>query len=308
MKQLSVVILLIIATNAYSFAQDTVKVTIPGMHSPQPKSNLILPDNKNLKNQTELPDYNKTNNYSPVYQYTQKSFSFDNPVKKAKTNIFNAPYSGFIIPATLISYGIITRGNKPLQALDKSTHNEISEHLTKSIPIDDYTQFAPALAVYGLDFMGIKAKHNFRDRTIVMATSYFIMGATVQTMKQTIDVERPNGYSKTSFPSGHTATAFTGAHILFKEYKEASPWIGVAGYMIATGTGTLRVLNKKHWISDVVTGAGIGIASAEIGYLLLPVFQNILGIEENKRSLVIAPAIERTNGDKNYAIGLAYTF
>lgn len=303
MKQILVIIPLVISVIPHSWAQDTIKVTIT---APGEQKNKLAPKTK-LK--TEQPFYNGIYDYAPFSSEIQNPYSLNKTINKRKTNLLNSPYSGFIISSVLISYGIITRNNKPLQELDKSTHNEISEHLTKTIPIDDYTQFAPAIAVYGLDFMGIKAKHNFRDRTIIMATSHLIMSATVQTIKQTTNIERPNGQSRTSFPSGHTATAFTGAHILFKEYKDTSPWIGVAGYIIATGTGTLRVLNKQHWISDVVTGAGIGIASAEIGYLLLPVFQNILGIKENRHNLVFVPQVGiNSNGNKNYGIGLAYTF
>jgi hypothetical protein len=211
---------------------------------------------------------------------------------------------GFIVPAAFISYGLVVRANKSLQKLDYRIHDEVSRRLQVKIPVDDYSQYAPALAVYGLDLMGIKAKHNFRDRTIVMATSYIIMGSVVQTMKNSIDVMRPDGSGYSSFPSGHTATVFVGAHILFKEYKDTSPWIGIAGYTVAAGTGFLRILNKKHWASDVVTGAGIGIVSAEAGYLLLPVFHRMFGIKNKPNRLVILPSI----GVDSYGIGLTYTF
>jgi membrane-associated phospholipid phosphatase len=209
----------------------------------------------------------------------------------------------FIVPTVLVFYGAIARESKWLQELDYSTSREVNERIKTAVRIDDYIQYAPAIAVYGLDFAGIKARHNFRDRCIVMATSHIIMGATIYTLKTNTRIKRPDGSNFFSFPSGHTANVFTGAHILYKEYKDTSPWIGVAGYVIATGTGTFRVLNKKHWISDVVTGAGIGILSAELGYMLLPVFHNIFGIESNK-SLVIAPVM----GVDNYGVGLSYTF
>ncbi|GAB6007625.1 phosphatase PAP2 family protein [Dysgonomonas reticulitermitis] len=303
MKHLLAVILLLIVGSFSIYAQqeDTIKIKMPPQIMVQSKDS--LGKDKNSLNFTPLyRDYNRLENDLLISMDEKITSSFDK--SKGKTNIFNAPYSKFIIPAALVSYGIITRGNKPLQQLDHSTNNEVNEHLKVSIPIDDYSQFAPAIAVYGLDFMGIKAKHNFRDRSIIMATSYIVMGATVQTMKNTIPVLRPDGSNDKSFPSGHTATAFVGAHILFKEYKDTSPWIGIAGYAVATGTGTLRVLNKKHWASDVVTGAGIGILSAEAGYLMLPVFHSMLGINNKTNNLTIAPSI----GVDNYGIGLLYTF
>ena len=78
---------------------------------------------------------------------------------------------------------------------------------------------------------------------------------------------RPDGTSANSWPSGHTATAFVGATILHKEYGlTRSPWFSVLGYGTATATGVMRVLNNRHWISDVLSGAGIGIMSAELAY------------------------------------------
>lgn len=303
MKHLLAVILLFIVDTFSIYAQqeDTIKIKMP--HQIMIQSKDSLGKDKNNLNFTPLyRDYNRLENDLLISMDEKITSSFDK--SKRKTNIFNASYSKFIIPAALVSYGIITRGNKPLQQLDHSTNNEVNEHLKAPIPIDDYSQFAPAIAVYGLDFLGIKAKHNFRDRSIIMATSYIVMGATVQTMKNTIPVLRPDGSNDKSFPSGHTATAFVGAHILFKEYKDTSPWIGIAGYAVATGTGTLRVSNKKHWASDVITGAGIGILSAEAGYLMLPVFHNMLGINNKTNNLAIAPSI----GVDNYGIGLLYTF
>lgn len=47
-----------------------------------------------------------------------------------------------------------------------------------------------------------------------------------------------------------------------------SPWFSVAGYGIATATGVMRVLNNRHWVSDVMSGAGIGIFAGELGYAL----------------------------------------
>lgn len=270
------------------------------------QSKVVITDSLGL-NKNDLymhpmsPDFKDLGNNIFTLPSDEPTFDLEKP---KKTGIFNSSYSQFIIPTALITYGVLTRTTESLQQLDHSTNNEVKEHMGKQIPYDDYMQFAPAVAVYGLDLVGIKAKHNFRDRTLVMATSYLIMGATVQTMKNTIDIERPDGSNTHSFPSGHTATAFVGAHILFKEYKDASIWIGVSGYAVATATGTMRVLNKKHWVSDVVTGAGIGILSAELGYMLLPVWHNLLGIKEKDKSLVVMPIAS----PENMGIALAYTF
>lgn len=219
------------------------------------------------------------------------------------------PYTKFIIPSALICYGVVTRFYEPLRSLDTSTDFEIGEHISKTTWVDDYLQFAPAIGVYALDLVGIPAKHNFRDRTLVMATSYLLMGITVETMKTTINVSRPNDKGSRSFPSGHTATVFVGAHILMKEYSDVNPLIGIAGYSAGTAVGAMRIVNRKHWISDVVMGAGIGILSVEVGYMMLPVWHNMLGIKEKKGSLVIMPtAMSNLDGEMAYGLGMSYRF
>ena len=96
------------------------------------------------------------------------------------------------------------------------------------------------------------------------------MGGTVNILKKTGNVERPDGSSTNSFPSGHTATAFMGAEFLYQEYKDVSIWYGVGGYAIATTTGALRIYNNKHWLTDVAAGAGIGILCTKAAYWLNP--------------------------------------
>jgi len=209
----------------------------------------------------------------------------------------------FVLPVALISYGALAKIAKPLHQFDTYVDGEVVKHY-KRRSLDDYVLFAPAAAVYGLDLVGVKAKHNFRDRTFVTIASHLFMSGSVRVVKIASGVKRPDGNNRHSFPSGHTATAFTGAHILFREYREVSPWIGISGYAVATTVGVMRILNRKHWVSDVVAGAGVGILSAEIGYLLLPVFHRIIDVEQNKTSLVVAPII----GDNQYGLGMVYVF
>lgn len=100
------------------------------------------------------------------------------------------------------------------------------------------------------------------------AFSALLMGSVVFSLKQTTHVMRPDGSNDHSFPSGHTATAFMTATMLTKEYGHKSPWVGIGAYAVAATTGLMRMANNKHWLSDVLTGAGIGILSTELGYCL----------------------------------------
>ena len=66
----------------------------------------------------------------------------------------------------------------------------------------------------------------------------------------------------------------------------------------------MRVRNNKHWVSDVVAGAGIGMLSVELGYLMLPLFHKVIGSSSDSKNMVVVPIV----GNNNYGLGLAYTF
>jgi len=134
-------------------------------------------------------------------------------------------------------------------------------------PYDDYLQFAPGVAVFGLKVAGVDGYSDWGR----LLTSVSISGAStvilVSGMKYVIDKERPDGSNRNSFPSGHTATAFMTATWLHKEYGlTRSPLYSIAGYGAATLTGLGRQLNNKHWFSDVLFGAGLGYLCVELGY------------------------------------------
>ena len=131
---------------------------------------------------------------------------------------------------------------------------------------DDYMQFAPAAVMLGLKTAGVEGRSSWSRMLVSDAFSAMLMGGVVNTLKTTTHVTRPDGSNEHSFPSGHTATAFMTATMLSKEYGHKSPWISIGAYTTATATGLMRMANNKHWLSDVLTGAGIGILTTELGY------------------------------------------
>ncbi len=137
-----------------------------------------------------------------------------------------------------------------------------------------------------------------------MATAYLIMGATILGTKKLTAIERPDGSTRNSFPSGHTATAFMGAEFLYQEYKHKSVWYGVSGYALATTTAFFRMYNNRHWFSDVVTGAGIGILSTKIAYWIHPFVNRIIFGNSKNVDGVVMPFY---NG-KEYGIGISMAF
>jgi len=191
----------------------------------------------------------------------------------------------FIVPAVLAGYGFAAVYDKgALKQLDVSTKAELQEdHPLFAAHVDDYLQVAPAAAVYALNLSGIKGKHNLFDASMLYLTSSAIMGASTHFVKQGVGRMRPDFSGTNSFPSGHTASAFMAAEFLHQEYKDVNPWIGYAGYFVATATGTLRMYNNKHWFSDVVAGAGFGIASTKIAYLLYPYMKQIFNQKQDSK-------------------------
>ena len=133
---------------------------------------------------------------------------------------------------------------------------------------DDYLQYAPAVVMLGLKGFGVESRSSWGRMLVSDALSAAIMATVVNTIKYTAHVQRPDGSNYKSFPSGHTATAFMTAMMMHKEYGDRSPWYSISAFTVAAVTGVSRQLNNRHWVSDVLAGAGIGILSTELGYYL----------------------------------------
>jgi len=65
-----------------------------------------------------------------------------------------------------------------------------------------------------------------------------------------------------AFPSGHTTMAFALATSLADELRR--PWVTVGLMTAAAGTGWSRVNDNKHWLSDVVASAALGVTAAQL--------------------------------------------
>lgn len=133
---------------------------------------------------------------------------------------------------------------------------------------DDYLQYTPAVVILGMKVLGVEGRSSWKRMIISDTFSTLLTGSVVILLKQTTHVTRPDESNNRSFPSGHTATAFMSATMLTKEYGHKTPWIGIGAYTAASATGLMRMANNKHWLSDVLAGAGIGILSTELGYYL----------------------------------------
>ena len=214
-------------------------------------------------NATGRPDFSITTSpkFTPEPKY-QLTWMRTNPGVKPYKFIDDLTFVG--VP--LFVAGIIAKSEKKSfrQNTKDNKHTLITDFKTG---IDDYSQFFGPVMTTGLKIAGVEGRSDWGRYLASTAMSYAIMGGFVNGIKYTAKEMRPDGSTANSWPSGHTATAFVGATILHKEYgMTRSPWYSVAGYGVATATGVMRVLNNRHWVSDVLSGAGIGIMSTELAY------------------------------------------
>ena len=201
-----------------------------------------------------------------------------------------------IVPVTLISLGIAGLEWKGLKNVNHKVTDALWGSGHRKIKIDNFTEYLPAVATYGLNLCGVKGEHDYVDLTIIMGTAYLMMAAIVYPTKDFVNSPRPYGDPRVnSFPSGHTAWAFTGAEIMRREFWKVSPWIGVSGYLVATGTAFLRLYNGAHWLTDVLAGAGIGILCAEAAYWLYPAITKHLFPKRYNNNLFLSPTATRNS-------------
>lgn len=195
------------------------------------------------------------------------SFFFSNAVRAQpfSTNTKNFLKKS-IIPAALITTGLVIRGNSHSlgdRAIKQARDSAFPNFHTKA---DDYLQYAPFVTMISLRLAGLKAKDDWKNAVWISIKSELVMIAIVESLKRVTRVSRPDGSAKNSFPSGHTAQAFVAATVFHHEFGPRSIWYSVGGYACATAIGAMRILNNRHWASDVLAGAGIGILATEFIY------------------------------------------
>ncbi|GAA3949652.1 phosphatase PAP2 family protein [Hymenobacter algoricola] len=172
-----------------------------------------------------------------------------------------------IVPALLIGYGAYTfdgGGFYTNQQANRDIHRLFPTYRTKA---DDVLIFVPYLELAAVTLAGVESRDDRLNMGLIILKSEALMLTSVFAIKNLSRETRPDGSDNLSFPSGHTAQAFLAASIVHTEFRDKSQWYGVGAYAVATSVAALRMINTKHWQSDVVAGAGIGILSAHLAYL-----------------------------------------
>lgn len=180
--------------------------------------------------------------------------------------------SRFLKRAVIPSTALILAGIYTIEGNGFFSSHDLFDYRNKtfsnfSTDVDDFAMLAPLIGLYSINLISSQNRHELSRQTLLLFASGALTSALVWPTKKFTDIDRPNGKPH-SFPSGHTAYAFTIATFMDKEFRHKSPWISIASYTIAGATGVARILNNAHWMSDVLAGAGVGILSVNVVYWL----------------------------------------
>ena len=227
------------------------------------------------------------NPFKPYKPLKEIDYSHNLSLGKDPSSIAYKPYSfteKALLPMGLLSASILYNDNY----LDKRMV-KLGSIKSPSLKSANILQYSPAGIMVALKAAGVEGRSDWPRLITAGGASVVLMTSITNATKYTIRRERPiGGPPFNSYPSGHTATAFMCAQMLHKEYGETlSPWISVGGYGIAATTGIMRVIANRHWCSDVLGGAAIGIFSTEAAYELT----DILFGEQGLRKAIVAPDI-----------------
>lgn len=143
---------------------------------------------------------------------------------------------------------------------------EISQKFSHTTKAVDAIQYAPIVFPWAMKAIGIPTHSGWGRMATSQAISTLLMAGSVSLMKDNISSLRPDGSDMRSFPSGHSAWAYLGATMTAYELGWKSSWYSIGAYSIASAIAMQRIIDRRHLPKDVITGAGIGILSAQIGY------------------------------------------
>lgn len=196
-----------------------------------------------------------------------------------------------ILPLSMITTGIIANNSQFEKDLRYDIRAKVGTDF--QFKIDDYFQYVPIVEMYLADALQVEAKNHWFDQTKYLLISNVLTAAITHGLKRTTLKTRPDLSSQHSFPSGHTSFAFTNASVLMHEFKDSAPVLAYSGYFFSTTTAAFRMINDRHWVSDVLVGAGIGIVVTELVYYFEPL-KNFNPFKKNE-NINFVPMIDQNS-------------
>ncbi|WP_281337091.1 phosphatase PAP2 family protein [Flavobacterium eburneipallidum] len=197
-------------------------------------------------------------------------------------------FKQFIAPVALVTAGTLILNSALNDDLQSKTNSTFGKNFHTNA--DDILPFVPVAQIYFGKKMGLKPKNDFQHQTINIFIANVMAVSVTEILKRSFKEQRPDQSDNLSFPSGHTTVAFTNASLLYYEYKDSNLWYASSGFLFATATGILRIANNKHYTSDVLAGAGIGLASGLIVSYWQP-FKSLSIGKKKKTTAFVYPQI-----------------
>jgi membrane-associated phospholipid phosphatase len=178
---------------------------------------------------------------------------------------------------------VLAAGGAAAFAVHPADHQSVNR-LSASAGLEDFldggadagdgtVQGVSAIAVYAIGYAARSERTKQVGTALIEAQ---IVNAVITTgVKYAVNRERPDG-GRHSFPSGHSSATFATADVLMQQFGRK---VGVPAYVGASYVAISRLAEQQHFLSDVVFGAAVGIASART-----------LEVRAHRQTFVITPA------------------
>lgn len=168
----------------------------------------------------------------------------------------------YVLPASLITTGAFISINTSIVNKYKVRDWRNNNFSNFSTDLDDYLQYVPLVTGLALNLNRPKEDFNMYNHRVILSEAFVLL--TVAGLKGVTQVPRPDGTTNNAFPSGHTTQAFAAATLFSDHFARHKWWLSALSYGTASSVGVLRILNNRHWISDVIAGAGLGILCVKL--------------------------------------------
>jgi membrane-associated phospholipid phosphatase len=231
--------------------------------------------------------------------------------------------------AFALTLGVLSFADRPVQRVGLRLRNSSSRFRDISGFVTDFGADYEVYTLLGLATYGFVFKHQKVKTTTLLATQAYITSLVMEsTMKALTGRQRPSYIEpgrteprprfhgpfykggnprergvNSGFPSGHTTIAFAAATVYAMEYRNTRA-IPIIAYGAATLIGLSRIAENRHWITDVVAGAALGIAS---GRQVVNNYHRYAGIRAPEKVRGTVRPTVRT-GLGGLQPGLVYTF
>lgn len=216
--------------------------------------------------QTDSTEFSMDTTFNKVDVQKLESASQKRENNSDKSWLRRNPAKAFVAPVVLVGMGAALIQNPIYDRFDFRNDLRSTFPRFKRTKVDDFLIYTPYVGLVTLNLLKINCQNDFINTSLIILKSEIINLALMYSLKVITNIDRPNG-ERLAWPSGHTSEAFLAATIVNREFRYRSPWYGIAAYSVAGTVGLFRMLNNKHWLSDVVAGAGIGIFSANLTYI-----------------------------------------